>query len=68
MTRKENFNVLFYKKARLLKSGEAAIYMRISCNGTRVDCPTNYARVLDSSILEDMQQIREAMAGGSIPK
>lgn len=38
--RKENFYVLFYKKSRLLKSGEGAIYMRISCNGTRVECPT----------------------------
>lgn len=38
--RKENFYLLFYKKSRLLKSGEAAIYMRISCNGTRIECPT----------------------------
>ena len=38
--RKENFYLLFYKKCRLLKSGEAAIYMRISCNGTRIECPT----------------------------
>lgn len=40
MTRKENFYLLFYKKSRLLKSGEAAIYMRISCNGTRMEFPT----------------------------
>lgn len=38
--RKEKFYVLFYKKSRLLKSGEGAIYMRITCNGTRVECPT----------------------------
>ncbi|WP_303029397.1 phage integrase SAM-like domain and Arm DNA-binding domain-containing protein [Bacteroides acidifaciens] len=38
--RKENFYVLFYKKSRLLKSGDGAIYMRISCNGTRVEYPT----------------------------
>ncbi len=40
MTRKENFYLLFFKKIRLLKSGVAAIYMRISCNGTRVECFT----------------------------
>ena len=32
--------MLSYKKSRLFKSGEGAIYMRISCNGTRVECPT----------------------------
>ena len=32
--------LLFFKKSRLQKSGEAAIYMRISCNGTRVECFT----------------------------
>lgn len=40
MTRKENFYLLFFKKIRLLKSGVAAIYMRISCNGTRMEFPT----------------------------
>ena len=38
--RKENFNLLFAKRSRLLKSGEAAIFMRISCNGTRVETNT----------------------------
>lgn len=38
--RKENFNLLFAKRSRLLKSGEAAIFMRISANGTRVECNT----------------------------
>lgn len=38
--RKENFNLLFAKRSRLLKSGEAAIFMRITANGTRVECNT----------------------------
>ena len=38
--RKENFNLLFANRSRLLKSGEAAIFMRITANGTRVECNT----------------------------
>lgn len=38
--RKENFYLLFVKRSRLLKSGEAAIFMRISVNGTRIETNT----------------------------
>lgn len=58
--RKENFYLLFYKKSRLLKSGEAAIYMRISCNGTRIECPTG--KSIDPNL---WSQNKEKAKGGS---
>ena len=36
--KRDSFNVLFYlKKAKLLKSGEASVCMRITVNGARVE-------------------------------
>ena len=39
--KKDRFSLLFFKKSKLLKSGEASIGMRISANGTRVDVTIN---------------------------
>lgn len=38
--KKDRFNLLFFQNSKLLKSGEGAILMRISVNGTRVDAST----------------------------
>ena len=38
--KKDRFNLLFFQNSKLLKSGEGAIRMRISVNGTRVDAST----------------------------
>lgn len=38
--KKDRFSLLFFQNSKLLKSGEGAIRMRISVNGTRVDAST----------------------------
>ena len=58
--RKENFYVLFAKRSRLLKSGEAAIFMRITANGTRIE--TNTGKSIDAHL---WNQSKERARGNS---
>lgn len=47
--KRNSFNVLFYlKKAKLLKSGEASVCMRITVNGARVE--TNIRKSIDPAL------------------
>lgn len=58
--RKENFNLFFAKRSRLLKSGEAAIFMRIICNGTRIE--TNTDKTIEPNL---WNQAKERAKGNS---
>ena len=47
--KRNSFNVLFYlKKAKLLKSGEASVCMRITVNGARVE--NNIRKSIDPAL------------------
>ena len=59
--KRNSFNVLFYlKKAKLLKSGEASVCMRITVNGARVE--NNIRKSIDPALWNQPKECPRARA------
>ena len=62
--KKDRLTVLFYRRSTVTKTGECAIRMRISVNGTRID--SNTGKYIDPALWNQSKERAKGMSKNAI--